>query len=408
VAVGPDVRPTLQAVPGAAWGTAAAGFKHPDRDDLAVLRLAPGSRTAAVFTRNRLRAAPVQVAEARLADPASRALVVNSGNANAATGEAGLAVAHESSRLAAELLEVPAEQVLPFSTGVIGEPLPIDPFKTALPTCREQLSEEPAAWWRAAAAMGTTDTRLKGASRQITLDGVPVTVTGIAKGSGMIHPSMATLLAFVATDAPMAGEALTALLQTAVGDSFNCISVDGDMSTNDALTLSATGQAGIAELSDSADPRFAALLEAVTAVCRDLAEAVVRDGEGATKLLTMRVTGAASVGEAERIADGIVRSPLVKTALFAADPNWGRILASAGAAAPEPVDWERVSLYLGETCVVRGGVRAEDYREAAGEAAMAGEEVTATLDLGRGDASAWMWTCDFSYDYVTINAEYRT
>jgi len=408
VAVGEDIRPRLHPVPGVRWGTAAAGFKDPDREDLALMALAPGSRTVAVFTRNRLRAAPLQVAEAHLADPAARALVVNSGNANAATGEAGLAVARESCRLAGEILGVGAETVLPFSTGVIGEPLPLAPFEAALPACGERLTAEEDGWWRAAGAMGTTDTRLKGASRQLTIDGAPVTVTGIAKGSGMIHPSMATLLAFVATDAPVADGPLDDLLQTAVAESFNRISVDGDMSTNDSLTLTATAQADIRPLAETTDPRYAPLAEAVTAVCRDLAEAIVRDGEGATRLLTMRVTGAASRAEAEQIAGGIVRSPLVKTALYAADPNWGRFLATAGAAAPDELDWSRVSLHLGEVCVVRGGLRAEDYSEAAGQAEMAREEVTATLDLGRGTASAWMWTCDLSYDYITINAEYRT
>jgi glutamate N-acetyltransferase/amino-acid N-acetyltransferase len=408
MAVGAHEPQPIAAVPGVRWGTAAAGFKDPDREDLALMALAPGSRTAVAFTRNRLRAAPVHVAEAHLADPGARALLVNSGNANASTGAPGLEVARESCRLAGEVLGVPGEAVLPFSTGVIGEPLPLAPFEAALPVCGERLREAPEAWWAAAGAIATTDTRLKAASRTVTVDGEAVHVTGIAKGSGMIHPNMATMLAFVATDAPVGDEALKALLGKAVGESFNRISVDGDMSTNDALSLSATGQAAVAPVTDPTDPRFPLLSEAVTAVCRDLAEAIVRDGEGATKLLTIRVSGAATDDEAARIADGIARSPLVKTALFAADPNWGRILAAAGAAAPEELDWSGVSLHFGDVCVVRGGVRAESYTEAAGQAEMDGEEVTATLDLGRGQAAAWMWTCDFSYDYVTINAEYRT
>ncbi|MFP4560788.1 MAG: bifunctional glutamate N-acetyltransferase/amino-acid acetyltransferase ArgJ [Thiohalorhabdus sp.] len=408
MAVGPDDRPELVAVPGVRLGTAAAGFKDPDREDLLLVALAPGSRTAAVFTRNRLRAAPVLVAEENLAAAAPRALLVNSGNANAATGQPGLEVARESCRLVAEALEVEADAVLPFSTGVIGEPLPLEPFDGALPVCVSRLREEPEAWWAAAEAIGTTDTRLKGASRSLELAGTPVHITGIAKGSGMIHPNMATMLAFVALDAPVADEGLRVMLETAVGESFNRISVDGDTSTNDALTLTATGQAPMAPVESVTDPRYRELTEGVTEVCRELALAIVRDGEGATKLLTIRVSGADSDAEAEAVADRVARSPLVKTAAYASDPNWGRILAAAGAAAPEDLDWSRVTLHIGEVCVVRGGVRAAEYTEEAGQAAMAPEEVTVHLDLGRGRGSALRWTCDFSHEYVTINAEYRT
>ncbi|MFA9461405.1 bifunctional glutamate N-acetyltransferase/amino-acid acetyltransferase ArgJ [Thiohalorhabdus methylotrophus] len=408
MAVGADHRPALAPVPGVRLGTGAGGFKYTDHEDLVVMALAPGSRTAAVFTRNRLRAAPVLVAEEHLRAAAPRALVINSGNANASTGDAGMEVARESCRLAAELLEVEADAVLPFSTGVIGDPLPLAPFERALPVCGDRLREEPEAWWDAAAAIGTTDTRLKGASRTVTVDGTSVHVTGIAKGSGMIHPNMATMLAFVATDAPVQDVPLEAMLRKAVGESFNRISVDGDTSTNDALTLSATGQAGIAPIADVTDPRFGTVAEAVEAVCKDLALAIVRDGEGATKLLTVQVTGGADTAEAEAIASRIGCSPLVKTAAYATDPNWGRILMAAGAAAPEELDWSGVTLHIGEVCVVRGGVRAPDYTEEAGEAAMAPEEVTLHLDLGRGAGRAHLWTCDLSHEYVTINAEYRT
>ncbi|HKJ88135.1 MAG TPA: bifunctional glutamate N-acetyltransferase/amino-acid acetyltransferase ArgJ, partial [Gammaproteobacteria bacterium] len=314
MAVGEAPRPELRSIPGVRLGCGAAGLKAPDREDLVVVALAPGSRTAAVFTRNRLRAAPVLVAEEHLSAGSPRAFLINSGNANASTGEGGMEVARESCRLVAELLGVEAEAVLPFSTGVIGEPMPLEPFERTIPLCGDRLREDPEAWWEAAAAIGTTDTRLKGASRTVELDGKPVHVTGIAKGSGMIHPNMATMLAFVATDAPLEEDPLRAMLETAVGASFNRISVDGDTSTNDALTLTATGQAEIPAVASVTDQRFTALAEAVEAVCRDLALSIVRDGEGATKLLTIRVTGAAAAAEAEAISDRIARSPLVKTA----------------------------------------------------------------------------------------------
>ncbi|HKJ71923.1 MAG TPA: bifunctional glutamate N-acetyltransferase/amino-acid acetyltransferase ArgJ [Gammaproteobacteria bacterium] len=408
MAVGADMRPELAPVAGVRLAATAAGIRAAGRDDLTVLELAPGSRTAAVFTTNRLRAAPVLVAEEHLAAAAPRLLVINTGSANAATGAAGMETARAVCAAAAEGFGLAPEQVLPFSTGVIGEPLRLEPFAAGLPRCRDGLAADAAAWWRAADAIRTTDTRPKAASRTVELDGEPVHVTGFAKGSGMIHPNMATMLAFVATDAAVADGPLRDLLREAADGSFNRISVDGDTSTNDALTLTATGAAGAAPLESAADPRLPALREAVAAVCRDLALAIVRDGEGATRLLTVRVEGAADAAEAARVADSVARSPLVKTALFAGDPNWGRILAAAGTALTGEVDWGRVDLHLGATRVVRGGVVAPDYTEAAGEAAMAPEEVTATLSLGRGEAADWMWTCDLTHEYVTINAEYRS
>ena len=408
MAVGPDSRPEIAPVAGIRLGVTAAGVRGADRNDLAVFELAAGSRTAAVFTRNRLRAAPVLVAEEHLAAAAPRLLVINTGSANAATGSQGLTTARAVCAAAGELFGVAPEAVLPFSTGVIGEPLRLAPFEAGLPACRESLQADAEAWWQAADAIRTTDTRAKAASRTLELDGTTVTVTGIAKGSGMIHPNMATMLAFVATDAAVADEPLAALLRAAADGSFNRISVDGDTSTNDALTLTATGAAGNSPIESASDPRLPALQEAVAGVCRDLALAIVRDGEGATRLLTIRIEGAADEAEAGAVAEAIACSPLVKTAAYAGDPNWGRILAAAGAALAGAVDWDRVDLHIGGTRIVRGGVVDPDYTEAAGEAAMAPEEVTITLTLGRGEAADWMWTCDLSHEYVTINAEYRS
>ncbi|MEF8793423.1 bifunctional glutamate N-acetyltransferase/amino-acid acetyltransferase ArgJ [Thiohalorhabdus sp.] len=408
MAVGPGMPADLASVRGVRLGVTAAGIRKTDHDDLILMELPPGSRTAAVFTRNGLRAAPVWVAQEHLLAGQPRLLVINTGSANAATGDAGMQTARAVCAAAAELAELNPAEVLPFSTGVIGEPLPLAPFEAGLPACYEDLKADAENWWHAAEAIRTTDTRSKAASRTVALDGEPVTVTGIAKGSGMIHPNMATMLAFVTTDAAVAEEPLQAILATATEATFNRISVDGDTSTNDALTLSATGAAGTDPIHSATDPRLPALREAVTGVCRDLALAIVRDGEGATRLLTIGVTGAADAGEAVRVAQAIARSPLVKTAAFAGDPNWGRILAAAGSALKGEVDWSRVDLHLGEVRVVRGGVVDPTYTEVAGAAAMAPEEVAVTLELGRGDAADWIWTCDLSYEYVTINAEYRS
>ena len=408
MAVGPDSRPDLGPVGGVRLGTAAAGIRGAEDEDLAVIELAPQARTAAVLTQNRLRAAPVLVTEENLALGRARLLVINTGTANAATGPAGLESARGTCAAAAEIFGVTPEEVLPFSTGVIGEPLALAAMERGLPACREALRADAEGWWRVADAIRTTDTRPKAACRAVELGGETVTVTGVAKGSGMIHPNMATMLAFVAMDAPVADTPLWGMLRAAVAESFNRITVDGDTSTNDALTLSATGAAGIAPIESPTDPRFSELAGAVAEVCRDLALAIVRDGEGATRLLTVRVEGAAEDGEADRVAEGIARSPLVKTAAFAGDPNWGRILAAAGAALTGEVDWSAVDLHIGGVRVVRGGVVDPGYTEEAGGQAMAGEEVTLTLDLGRGPGRGWMWTCDLSYEYVTINAEYRS
>ncbi len=408
MAVGDNVRPDLAPVDGLRWGAAAAGLRWTDRLDLTALVLEAGAQTAAVFTRNRLQGAPIHLAREHLRCSSPRVLLINSGIANAATGEAGMEAARATCRAAAELAGVTVSEVVPFSTGIIGESLPLPELEAALPVCLAAPRSEAEAWWRAAEAIRTTDTYPKAASRTLELAGEPVTVTGIAKGSGMIHPDMATMLAFVATDAPVAQQPLQALLHAGVKESFHRISVDGETSPNDAVTLSATGTVPIDRLDQVTDPHFPDLMAAVTEVFQDLAWAVVADGEGATKLLTLRVKGAVDAEEGDRVAAGIARSPLVKTAFYAEDPNWGRILAAAGAALRGEVDWRQVDLYLGEIRVVHRGTADPDYAEAAGAKALAEEEVPLTLELGRGSADSWMWTCDLSHEYITINAEYRS
>jgi glutamate N-acetyltransferase/amino-acid N-acetyltransferase len=400
----PNDSVNLFAVKGLRLGTAAAGIKRADRDDVLVIEAAEGSACAAVFTRNAFCAAPVTVAREHLGQ-GPRWLLINSGNANAGTGRRGLDDARSSCRMLADLTGGRTEQVLPFSTGVIGEYLPVDKLRAALPAAVRALDESN--WDRAARAIMTTDTRPKTASLKIELSGIPVTVTGIAKGAGMIHPDMATMLAFIATDAGVERDSLQACLVEAVDASFNAITVDGDTSTNDACVLIATGASGGAELNrGSADyPAFAA---AVGQVCEALAEAIVRDGEGATKLMRIVVEEARDEAEARSIAMTIARSPLVKTAFFASDPNWGRILAAVGRSDCPDLDVSGVRIRLGDVLIVEGGERAASYTEEAGRAVMSESDITVRIALGRGAASQRVLTCDFSYDYVRINAEYRT
>jgi len=392
------------AVAGVRLGTARAGIKYPDRRDLVVIETAAGTRPAAVFTRNAFCAAPVVVARAHLAAARPRYLVVNTGNANAGTGRQGLADAEATCRALAMLAGCQPEEVLPFSTGVIGEPLPLERLTAGLPAALADL--RPDGWRDAAQGIMTTDTRPKWSSRQLTLAGTPATVTGIAKGAGMIRPDMATLLAFVATDAAVDGEQLQQVLADAVADSFNAITVDGDTSTNDACVLLATGQSGAPIRGDG--PEYERIAAAVREVCIDLAQAIIRDGEGATKFITVRVEGGRDAAECRRVAETIAHSPLVKTAFFASDPNWGRILAAVGRSGLSDFDLEPVAIYLDEVCIVRAGGRAVDYAEARGQEVMRRPEITVRVELGRGDAATRIWTTDLSYDYVRINAEYRT
>lgn len=395
----------MSTVPGVRLATAAAGIRYQGRDDLLLIELAQGGTAAAVFTRNAFCAAPVTVAREHLAKDPVRYLLINAGNANAGTGEPGLRAARETCRLLAGMVGCAMSQVLPFSTGVIGEDLPVDPFARAIPGLFAALDAD--RWPAAAAAIMTTDTVSKLATRVVSLSGGDVVVTGIAKGSGMICPDMATMLAYVATDAAVPQTVLQKMLAAAVDRSFNRITVDGDTSTNDACVLLASGASTVAvDSSDSSDGRL--LAEAIGGVCGELAEMIVRDGEGATKLVRLRVESAASSSEAADVAYTVAHSPLVKTALFASDPNWGRILAAVGRAHVDGLDVERIRIWLGDVCIVSGGGRDPAYTEQAGQAVMDRRDITIRIDLGRGDASTEVLTCDLSYDYVKINAEYRS
>ena len=383
----------------------AAGIRYRDRDDLVVMEFVPGSTCAAVFTRNAFCAAPVVVAREHLAAEAPRYFLINSGNANAGTGEAGVRAARETCKSLAAAAGCAMNQVLPFSTGVIGEDLPTNGFSVAVPGALQHLHED--TWPAAARAIMTTDTVPKLASRRVDLDGRAVTVTGMAKGAGMICPDMATMLAFIATDAAVPASILQRMLERAVAGSFNSITVDGDTSTNDACALVATGASGVT-VNDEDSRAGRALYEALEAVCFELARAIVRDGEGATKLVTIEVVDAADEAEARRVGYTIAHSPLVKTALFASDPNWGRILAAVGRAGIEDLDIARVKIHLDDVAIVSSGGRDPAYTEAAGEDVLARTEFRIRVGLGRGAASATILTCDLSFDYVKINAEYRT
>ena len=397
----------LLPVAGVRLGTARANIKKPGRRDLLVVELAEGSRVSGVFTKNRFCAAPVLLCREHLeAGKGIRALVVNTGNANAGTGEEGLKRARQTCSELASLLGCEENQILPFSTGVILEPLPVDRIVAGLPSCISNLSD--ANWFDAAEAIMTTDIQPKALSKEIMIDGKKVTVTGIAKGSGMIHPNMATMLGYVATDAAVSQPLLEAMVRHAADRSFNCITVDGDTSTNDSFMLIATGEAGAAEITDGASREYAALRDAVVDVAQMLAQAIVRDGEGATKFMTIAVEGGASGAECRQVAYAIAHSPLVKTAFFASDPNLGRILAAIGYAGIADLDVDKIKLYLGDVLVAENGGRAASYQEQDGQRVMRESEIAVRVVLGRGAAAATVWTCDFSYDYVKINAEYRS
>ncbi|MBS3951554.1 MAG: bifunctional glutamate N-acetyltransferase/amino-acid acetyltransferase ArgJ [Methylomicrobium sp.] len=404
MAVGALPFPPMHPVAGITLGTTCAGIKQTVRDDLLVIEMAPSSTCAAAFTQNAFCAAPVHVAKAHLSK-SPRWLLINSGNANAGTGASGMENALSSCAGLAALVNGHADQVLPFSTGVIGEPLRVDKIHAALPKAVRDLAIDH--WGKAARAIMTTDTFAKGASQIIEIEGKTITITGISKGAGMIQPNMATMLAFIATDAKIAQPLLQACLTEAAEQSFNRITVDGDTSTNDACVLMASGGSEAPELKADT-PAYALFSQAVLALCKQLAEAIVRDGEGATKLMRIVVNAAASDEEAARVGKTIAHSPLVKTAFFASDPNWGRILAAVGRSGIDNMVLEAVDIYLGDVCIVKAGERAAGYTEAAGQQVMNQEEITVTVSLGRGQARQEILTCDFSYDYVKINAEYRT
>jgi len=398
-----DPLPELYPVSGCRLGTTAAGIKTPGRPDLVVMELAPGSVSAAVFTQNAFCAAPVIVAREHLLQQQPACLLINTGNANAGTGEAGIQDARLCCERVAKLAGCVPQAVLPFSTGVIGESLPVEKVLAGIPDALAQLDE--CGWAAAATGILTTDTVPKGASTKVEIGGQPVTITGIAKGAGMIRPDMATMLAFIATDATVGQDALQDCLSRAVGKSFNRITVDGDTSTNDACVLVATGKGMALE---PGTPGYALFSEALTDVCVQLAKAIVRDGEGATRFVTIAVDEGATADECLQLAYTIAHSPLVKTALFAGDPNWGRILAAVGRAGIADLDLSQLEIYLDEICIVREGGRAADYTEAAGQQVMDRKEMTIRVVLNRGACSEAIWTCDLSYDYVKINAEYRT
>ena len=410
-----NILPQLHPISGLRLGTTCAGIKKPDHRDLVLMEMCEGSQVAAVFTRNAFCAAPVIVARDHWHQMPPKYLLINTGNANAGTGEQGLKDALSCCDALAQAAGCAREAVLPFSTGVIGEPLQVTTISQAVPTALAALDEN--GWADAAHGILTTDTVPKAVSSQLEIDGHQVCITGISKGSGMIRPDMATMLAYVATDATVPKNVLQACLARAVNGSFNRITVDGDTSTNDACVLIATGQSA-ATVDQTEGANFDALCTAVSEVCEQLALAIVRDGEGATKLITVVVDGGRDESECLQVAYTIAHSPLVKTAFFASDPNWGRILAAVGRAGLVDLDINAIELYLsgkshgaestGDVCLARKGGRDSSYREELGQAVMNQTEITVRVVLNRGDVSAQVWTCDLSYDYVRINAEYRT
>jgi glutamate N-acetyltransferase/amino-acid N-acetyltransferase len=403
--VGLGPLPVLHPVPGFRLGIASAGIKRAGRKDVVVMESAEGSSIAGVFTLNAFCAAPVTLCRQHL-NQSPRYLLVNTGNANAGTGKPGMQAAQETCAALAELVSVNSEQILPFSTGVIGELLPAHKVITALPAALENLGENN--WAQAAEGIMTTDTLPKGASRQIILGGETITVTGISKGAGMIRPNMATMLGYIATDARIAQPVLQNLLREAADLSFNRITIDGDTSTNDCCMLIATGQAKMPEIVDASGDDYALLADTIKSIMLELAQAIVRDGEGATKFVTIQINGGGNRDECLDVGYAVAHSPLIKTALFASDPNWGRILAAVGRAGVPDLDVEKIDVYLDQVCITRNGGRAEDYTEAQGAAIMAQAEITIRIELGRGEHSETLWTTDLSHEYVRINAEYRT
>ncbi|GGB87601.1 arginine biosynthesis bifunctional protein ArgJ [Marinobacterium zhoushanense] len=405
MAVGPDTLPELKPVDGFRIGIASAGIKKPGRRDVVLMEVCDGATVAGVFTKNAFCAAPVTLSKQYLASSATRYLLVNTGNANAGTGEQGMADAIRCCDAVAQLVGVEREAVLPFSTGVIGEPLPVDKIVAVLDDAKTDLNESN--WLNAAHGIMTTDTRAKAACEQFVYQGQTVTLTGISKGAGMIMPNMATMLGYVATDARVAQPLLQQWLSQAADRSFNRITIDGDTSTNDSCILVATGRSGVsveAENTELADLFLAAL----NRIMLNLAQAIVRDGEGATKFVEVRVEQAASVEEALQVAYTIAHSPLVKTALYASDPNWGRILACVGRAGLENLDLNALEIYLNDVCIVEKGGRAASYTEEQGQAVMDGEEILIHVVLKRGAVRESVWTTDLSTEYVHINADYRS
>ncbi|MDM1758735.1 MULTISPECIES: bifunctional glutamate N-acetyltransferase/amino-acid acetyltransferase ArgJ [unclassified Acinetobacter] len=406
MAVGDVTMPHMHVVQGVKIGSAEAYVRYPNRRDLVIFEFSEGTNVAGVFTQNAFCAAPVHVSKVHLAQANPRYLVINTGNANAGTGKLGMQNAQLTCLKLAELAQIEEYEVLPFSTGVIGEQLPIERLTQGLQPALDSLNEN--AWVDAATGIMTTDTTPKGASEQFELDGVAYTMTGISKGAGMIRPNMATMLGFVATDAPISRELTQQMLKTAVDQSFNRITVDGDTSTNDSCIFAATGLAGGAEIQSIDDARYSVVVDVLIRVMKRLAQLIVRDGEGATKFMTVAVEGGHNTQECCDIAYSIAHSPLVKTAFFASDPNWGRILAAIGYAGVKDLDVEKIQVWLDDVQICKDGGAAVDYTEAEGARVMAQTEITIRVDLGRGQAKDTVYTCDLSYDYVKINADYRS
>lgn len=409
----PPVASELHGIAGVRIGVTQAGIRKANRKDLTVFLLDMGSAVGAAFTQNRYAAAPVQVGRTHLSSGAAiRAMVVNTGNANAGTGEAGLIDARQTCVALARALGLEHEQILPFSTGVIMEPLPMDRLLAGLPGALEDAAQAAATsgaqWLSAAEGIMTTDTVPKAVSAEFVVGGVQCHATGIAKGAGMIRPNMATMLGFLATDASVAPAMMNALARRLAESSFNRITVDGDTSTNDSFVIVATGQAGNAMITDLDSEDGRALMASLTPVAKRLAHAIVRDGEGATKFISVQVDGGANTAECLQVAYAVAHSPLVKTAFFASDPNLGRILAAVGYAGIEDLDVVGIELHLGDVHVVTRGGRHPDYREEDGQRVMKEAEILVQIGLGRGEATETVWTCDFSHDYVTINADYRS
>ena len=396
----------LKPIAGLKLGIAEAGIKRANRKDILVIRLVPGSSVSGVFTQNRFCAAPVQLCRAHLLERNPiEALIINTGNANAGTGEEGLRRAQQTCDALASALDISPEQILPFSTGVILEPLPVEKIITAIPKAISALKEDD--WYSAAEAIMTTDTQPKAASLTIQTSAGPIVMTGISKGAGMIQPNMATMLGFIGADVNINSDLLQDLTREAADLSFNAITIDGDTSTNDSFIVMATGQSAVSIQSKS-DPAYAVFREGLITLSRQLAQMIVRDGEGATKFITIRVKGGKDSVECKRIAKSIAHSPLVKTAFFASDPNLGRILAAIGYAGVGDLDSSKVQLWLGDVWVAKDGGRNPDYKEADGQAVMKQSEISITVDLGRGNVEETVWTCDLSHEYVSINADYRS
>jgi glutamate N-acetyltransferase/amino-acid N-acetyltransferase len=396
----------LKPISGLKLGIAEAGIKRANRKDILVIRLVPGSSVSGVFTQNRFCAAPVQLCRAHLLDRNPiEALIINTGNANAGTGDEGLRRAQQTCDALASALDISPEQILPFSTGVILEPLPVEKIITAIPKAISALKEDD--WYSAAEAIMTTDTQPKAASLTIQTSAGPIVMTGISKGAGMIQPNMATMLGFIGADVNINSDLLQDLTREAADLSFNAITIDGDTSTNDSFIVMATGQSAVS-IQSKLDPAYAAFREGLITLSRQLAQMIVRDGEGATKFITIRVKGGKDSVECKRIAKSIAHSPLVKTAFFARDPHLGRILAAIGYAGVGDLDSSKVQLWLGDVWVAKDGGRNPDYKEADGQAVMKQSEISITVDLGRGNVEEMVWTCDLSHEYVSINADYRS